>query len=84
MLSYLMGELTAAPTAATLTAGTETIPVMQGGALVSASVAQLIPRVTTTVRDAISSPPEGLLIYNTSTHKLNIRTASAWEAVTSA
>lgn len=41
------------------------------------------PRMTGTQRDAISAPAEGLVIYNTSTHKLNVRTASAWEAVTS-
>lgn len=44
----------------------------------------LPPRMTTTQRDAISSPPAGLLIYNTSTGKLNVRGASAWEAVSSA
>lgn len=43
----------------------------------------LPPRMTTTQRDAISSPAEGLVIYNTSTHKLNVFT-TAWEAVTSA
>lgn len=43
----------------------------------------LLPRLTTTQRDAIASPPTGLLIYNTTTNKLNIRAASAWEAVTS-
>jgi hypothetical protein len=44
----------------------------------------LPPRMTTTQRDAITSPPAGLLIYNTSTNKLNVRVASSWEAVTSA
>jgi hypothetical protein len=44
----------------------------------------LLPRLTTTQRDAIASPPAGLLIYNTTTGKLNIRAAAAWEAVTSA
>jgi hypothetical protein len=44
----------------------------------------LLPRLTTTERDAISSPAAGLLIYNTTTGKLNVRGASAWEAVTSA
>lgn len=43
----------------------------------------LPPRMTTTQRDAISSPAEGLIIYNITTGKLNVRTASAWEAVTS-
>jgi hypothetical protein len=43
----------------------------------------LPPRMTTTQRDAISSPPAGLMIYNTSTDKLNVYT-TAWEAITSA
>jgi hypothetical protein len=43
----------------------------------------LPPRLTTTQRDAISSPPAGLLIYNTTTNKLNVYT-TLWEQVTSA
>jgi hypothetical protein len=43
----------------------------------------LLPRMTTTERDAIGSPAAGLLIYNTTTGKLNVYT-TAWEAVTSA
>ena len=41
----------------------------------------LLPRMTTAERDAISAVA-GLLIYNTTTGKLNIYT-TAWEAVTS-
>lgn len=43
-----------------------------------------LPQYTTTARNAIASPVEGMLIYNTTTHKLNVRVAAAWEAVTSA
>jgi hypothetical protein len=43
----------------------------------------LPPRMTTTERNAITSPPSGLVVYNTTTGKLNVRGASAWEAVTS-
>lgn len=43
----------------------------------------LPPRVTTAQRDAISSPAAGLVVFNTSTGKLNVYT-TAWEAVTSA
>lgn len=50
----------------------------------STTLGLLLPRMTTTQRNAISSPASGLLIYNTSTGKLNFRAASAWEAVTSA
>lgn len=45
-----------------------------------------IPLMTTTQRDALAAAdrPAGLLIYNTTTNKLNVRTAAAWEVVTSA
>ena len=42
----------------------------------------LLPRMDSTARDAIASPVAGLLIYNTTTNKLNVYT-TAWEAVTS-
>jgi hypothetical protein len=38
----------------------------------------LPPRMTTAQRDAISSPPNGLMLYNTSTDKLQVRAAGAW------
>ena len=44
----------------------------------------LPPRMTTTQRDAITSVPAGLMIYNTTTNKINFYNGSAWEAVTSA
>jgi len=44
----------------------------------------LPPRMTGTQRDAISSPATGLVVYNTTTDKLNFYNGSAWEAVTSA
>lgn len=43
-----------------------------------------LPVLTTAQRDAISSPAEGLIIFNTTTNKLNFYTGAAWEAVTSA
>lgn len=43
----------------------------------------LPPRMTTTERNAIASPVAGLMIYNTTTNKLNVFT-TVWEAVTSA
>lgn len=43
----------------------------------------LPPRMTTTQRDAIVSPAAGLIIYNTTTNKLNVRVAAAWEVITS-
>lgn len=44
----------------------------------------LPPRMTTGQRDAITTPPAGLMIYNTTTNKLNFANGTAWEAVTSA
>lgn len=41
-----------------------------------------VPQITTTQRDAIVGPQKGLLIYNSTTNKLNIYTG-AWEQVTS-
>lgn len=43
----------------------------------------LFPRMTTTQKNAISSPAEGLVVYDTSLHKLCVRTAGAWESITS-
>lgn len=43
----------------------------------------LPPRMTTTQRNAISTPPAGLMVYNSTTNKLNFYNGTAWEAVTS-
>jgi hypothetical protein len=45
-----------------------------------------IPKLTTAQRDALTGANlfPGLLIYNTTTNKLNVRVAAAWEAITSA
>lgn len=42
----------------------------------------LPPRMTSTQRDAIATPAAGLIIYNTTTNKLNVYT-TAWEVITS-
>lgn len=51
----------------------------------------LPPRMTTNQRTnvggvapAMASPAEGLIVYDTTLHKLMVRTASAWETITSA
>ena len=41
-------------------------------------------RLTTTERNALEQVAEGVVIYNLTTHKLNVYTGSSWEAVTSA
>jgi hypothetical protein len=51
--------------------------------LTSTTLGFLPPRMTTVQRDAITSVPAGLMIYNTTTNKLNVYT-TAWEAITSA
>jgi len=62
----------------------------QGDALILAECAvngfygASVPQMTTAQRNALSSPPTGLVIYNTTTNKLNFRAAAAWEVVTSA
>jgi len=50
--------------------------------VVSTTKGFLPPRMTTTQRNAITSPAAGLIIYNTTTAKLNVYT-TAWEAITS-
>lgn len=42
-----------------------------------------LPSYTTTERDAIPDPTAGLLIYNSTTQKLNFYDATGWRAVTS-
>ncbi len=44
----------------------------------------LFPRMTTTQKNAIASPAAGLVIYDTTLGKLCVRTASAWQTITSA
>jgi hypothetical protein len=43
----------------------------------------LFPRMTTTQKNAISSPATGLVVYDTTLNKLSVYTGSAWETVTS-
>lgn len=48
----------------------------------STTKAFMPPRMTTTERNAIPSPTAGMVIYNSTTNKLNVYTTT-WEAVTS-
>lgn len=43
----------------------------------------LPPRMTTAQKNAIASPAVGLVVYDTTLAKLCVRTASAWETITS-
>jgi hypothetical protein len=51
--------------------------------LESTTLGFLPPRMTTAQRDAIGTPTPGLIVYNVTTGKLNVRGAATWEAVTS-
>jgi hypothetical protein len=48
--------------------------------LTSTAKGFLPPRMTTVQRDAITSPTEGLVLYDTTTDRLNVRDASDWRA----
>jgi hypothetical protein len=43
----------------------------------------LFPRMTTTQKNAISTPATGLVVYDTTLNKLAVYTGAAWETVTS-
>jgi hypothetical protein len=49
--------------------------------LTSTTQGALLPRMTTTERDAIPSPATGLLIFNTTTKKLDYYSGTAWGQV---
>lgn len=49
--------------------------------LVSTTKGLLIPRMTTTQRDAISSPAVGLMVYNTTDSAFNYYRLSGWSAI---
>jgi len=44
----------------------------------STTAGVLFPRMTETQRDAIASPADGLVLYNTTTNKLQVRAGGAW------
>jgi len=52
--------------------------------LTSTSRGFLAPRMTTTQRDAITSPATGLLVYNTTTAQYNFYNGSSWAQIGSA
>lgn len=43
-----------------------------------------VQNMTGTERDNIVAPAAGMVVYNTTTNKLNVRVAAGWEAITSA
>jgi hypothetical protein len=51
--------------------------------VVSTTKGILFPRMTTVQKNAIASPVAGLVVYDTTLNKLCVRTAAAWETITS-
>jgi len=51
--------------------------------IVSTTKGVLLPRMTTAEKNAISSPVEGLSVYDLTLHKLCVFTGSVWETITS-
>ena len=49
--------------------------------LTSTTQGFLPPRLTTAQRDAIPAPPEGLVVYNATTKRLNFHDGTAWQEV---
>ena len=49
----------------------------------STTLGFLPPRMTTTQKNAITTPATGLVVYDTTLNKLAVYTGAAWEAVTS-
>jgi hypothetical protein len=47
----------------------------------STTKAFMPPRMTTTQRDAIPTPTEGMVVYNLTTHVLNFYNGTIWGAV---
>jgi hypothetical protein len=64
--------------------GTNTIDPRAILTLSSVTRGFLPPRMTGAQRDDISSVPAGLIVFNTTTNKINVYNGSAWESVTSA
>lgn len=51
--------------------------------MVSTTKGSLLPRMTTTQKNAIALPAEGLEVYDTTLHKKCVYTGSAWETIAS-
>jgi hypothetical protein len=73
-------------TAGRLALGGTAVPVASAVLDLSQSTTMgfLPPKVTTAQKNAIAAPAEGLMVYDTTLHKLCVYTGAAWETVTSA
>jgi hypothetical protein len=73
--------------ASTLTGGAGVGGALAASAILGATSTTkgfLFPRRTEVQRDAIAAPAAGLVVYNTTSNKLNLRVAAGWEVITSA
>ena len=62
-----------------------TSPVASAKVEVNSTTQGFLPPVMTTAqKNAISTPAEGLIVYDITLHKLCVRVAAAWETITSA
>jgi len=73
--TYLMFRVTKT---GQITAGTASPNAAAKIDITSTTQGILFPRMTATQRDAIASPPDGLVLYNTTAAKLQVRAAGAW------
>lgn len=51
---------------------------LQGGLVLDDVLGLRLPVMTTTERDAIASPADGLILYNSTAGKVQARAAAAW------
>jgi hypothetical protein len=87
-LTGTYGTTTGNPRALAQTAGkvgiNTTTPVASAVLEITSTTAGvLFPRMTSAQKLAIASPVAGLVVYDTTLNKLCVRTASAWETITS-
>ena len=75
ILSFIFGDSAAS---SSMNIGTGTPENSAQINMVSTSKGFLPPRMTTTERDAISSPATGLMLYNTTTNKLQCYNGTTW------
>lgn len=82
------GAATGAGTNGTVAVGgtnAESVAIGRAGKVTSLLGLTKLVSLTTAERDALSpQPAAGTVIYNSTTNKLNVRVAAAWEAITSA
>jgi hypothetical protein len=64
-------------------AGTHTDTASSRLTITSTTQGVLLPRMTTTQKNAILTPATGLIVYDTTLNKLALYTGAAWETVTS-